>query len=85
MLTTKDIFGNEKPVQIEIGEWWFNGRIIQQQNHPLLSRFVSFNDGPNSFLVQPHGSFDAAIGYCLRNPCKTPERFPKDYIGVSLK
>jgi len=27
----KDVFGNTKPVQIEVNEWWFNGRIIVKQ------------------------------------------------------
>lgn len=79
----KDIFGNRKPVQIEIGEYWFNGNIIQLQNHPKLKPFLVFQDrdrtGDN---ISPEGffSYKDAIDYCLRNPCTKPDRFPKDYL-----
>lgn len=32
----KDSFGNIKPVQIELNEWWFNGRIIVKQEDKRL-------------------------------------------------
>ena len=76
-----DLFGNTSPVQIEIGEWWFNGRVIQQNNHPKLSRFVSWNDTNEGFQFGYHATFDAAVLHCLSNPCTNPERLPKNYIG----
>ena len=33
-----------KPVQIEIGEWWYKGCFIQEQNHQMLSKYVVFKD-----------------------------------------
>lgn len=32
----KDNFGNTKPVQIDLNEWWFNGRIIVKQEDKRL-------------------------------------------------
>jgi hypothetical protein len=76
----KDIFGNSKPVQIEVDEYWYNGRIIQKQSHPLVSKWVSFEDNDTS-NINTHTTKKEAIQYCLENPCKTPEYFPEDYIG----
>lgn len=79
----KDIFGNRKPVQIETGEYWFNGNIIQLQNHPKLKPFLVFQDtarkGDN---ISPVGfySFKEAIEHCLKNPCRSPDHLPKDYL-----
>lgn len=77
----KDIFGNKKPVQIEVEEWWFGGRIIRKQVHPLLMPYISFYDGDDSCFVATHRTFKEAINYCLKNPCINPTRFPNDYIG----
>lgn len=77
-----DKFNNKKPVQIEIGEWWFNGRIIQQNNHPNLSKFTSFRDNDHAIRnIETHGSFNDAIKSCLADPDPQPSRFPRDYIG----
>ena len=75
-----DKFGNKKPVQIETGEWWFNGRIIQELNHPLLSKFISFSDDDESFMTDTHSTFKEAVKHCLDNPCLNPKRFPKNYL-----
>lgn len=77
----KDLFGNTKPVQIELGEWWFNGRFIQKQNHPLLSPYVSFSDDEKNYMVQTHSTLKEATKWCLLNPCNTPQHQPKDFIG----
>lgn len=71
----KDLFDNSKPVQIEIGEWWFNGRIIQKQNHPLLSKYCSFNDNDENYLTMTHNTFKEATTYCLNNPNKKQKTF----------
>lgn len=76
----KDLFGNEKPVQIEIDEWWFNGRIIQKQSHPRLPDWISFADD-NSPYVVVHKNKQDAEDYCLKNPCTNPHNFPHSYIG----
>ena len=78
----KDLFGNKKPVKIEIGEYWFNGNIIQLNNHPKLKPFIVFADkerkGDN---VTPQGfyKYSEAIEYCLNNPCRNPDHLPKDF------
>lgn len=33
-----------KPIAIEVGEWWFKGCFIQEQDHPMLSKYVVFKD-----------------------------------------
>ena len=75
-----DLFGNNEPVAIEIDEWWFNGRIIQKQSHPLLSKYISFADDDTSGVVT-HPTKQEAIEYCQNNPCMKPERFPHHYLG----
>jgi len=63
----KDIFGNTKPVQIETEEWWFNGRIIQKNDHPMLSRYVSWSDDENSRFVETHNTKrEATLFYTIR-------------------
>ena len=80
MYFMKDLFGNKKPVQIEMDEWWFNGRIIQKQNHYMLSPYISFDDGDNGYLVSTHSTFKEAKEYCLKNPCTNPSNFPHNYL-----
>lgn len=76
----KDLFGNNKPVAIEVDEWWFNGRIIQKQDHPLLPNYISFDDGIKGYIVADHHTKDEAVKYCLDNPCKNPLNFPHNYL-----
>lgn len=77
-----DIFGNNAPVQIEVGEWWFNGRIIQEQIHPSLSKFISFADYDDGVpYTNSHPTKQDAIKHCLENPCSTPSRHPHNYVG----
>lgn len=77
----KDLFGNKMPVQIEMGEWWFNGRIIQEQNHPALSRYISFPDNEADYMVSTHSTMKEAIEHCLKTPCEKPDHLPEYYIG----
>jgi hypothetical protein len=76
----KDIFGNKKPVQIEDGEYWFNGRIIQKQDHPLLSKYISFADDDTPF-VKEHSSLKDAREYALENPFRHPNNYPVNYLS----
>jgi hypothetical protein len=76
----QDLFGNNKPIQIEAEEWWYNGRIIQKQNHPRLPEYISFADDDSAF-VETHLNYKDAVGYCENNPCTNPKRFPHNYIG----
>lgn len=78
----QDIFCNSSPIQIEVGEWWFNGRIIQEQNHPSLPKYITFPDYDEmSMYVSSHFTKQKAIKHCLENPCSTPTRHPHDYLG----
>ncbi len=69
-----------KPVQIENREWWFKGRIIQENNHPFLPRFISFRDSNGSYLTEVHGSFKDAVKYCKEHPNLEPKNIPSDYL-----
>jgi hypothetical protein len=77
----KDLFGNTKPVAIEVDEWWFNGRIIQKQNDCRLPNWISFADDGSQF-VEVHSSKKDAVDFCLKNPCKKPNHLAQDYIAV---
>lgn len=74
-----DKFGNKVPVLIEIDEWWFNGRIIQQQKDSRLPEWISFPDNDEPY-VSIHTSFDDATKYCFDNPVMNPKNLAQDYI-----
>lgn len=72
----------EKPVQIEVGEWWYNGRFIQKTNHPKLSPYVSFNDNMEGHDdSQPHRTMKEAIAYCLTHAFPEAIHKPSDFIN----
>lgn len=77
----KDIFGNIKPVRIELNEWWFNGRIIVKQNDFRLPTWISFLDSENSSITNVHSNNAEAVKYAFENPYFEPQCLPKDYIG----
>lgn len=77
----KDLFGNKKPVAIEINEWWFNGRIIQKQDDCRLPTWISFADDGSPY-VEIHSSKKDAISFSLENPCKKPNHLAHDYIII---
>ena len=77
----KDLFGNQKPIEIETDEWWFNGRIIRRQNDFRLPKWISFNDDNGNCSLEIHANKRNAITYALSNPCINPENLPHDYIG----
>ena len=78
----QDIFGNNTPVSLDIDEWWYNGRIIQKQDHPILSKYISFADYDDvPCNTATHSTKAEAVKYCLDNPCSTPTRHPHDYLG----
>ena len=74
-----DIFGNKKPVQIDLTEWWFNGRIIVNQKDLRLPNWISFEDNKSCFVVV-HSSKKEAIKYCENSPCKKPNHTAQSYI-----
>ncbi len=77
----KDIFGNEKPVQIELNEWWFNGRIIVNQNDFRLPSWISFADSEHCVNTTVHSTKAEAVKYVIENPFVEPQNLPKDYFG----
>ena len=79
----KDVFGNKKPVQIEVNEWWFNGRIIVKQEDFRLPKWISFWDIESSFETEIHKSKAEAVKFALENPFLKPDNQPKDYIGIN--
>lgn len=79
----KDVFGNTKPVQIEVNEWWFNGRIIVKQDDFRLPKWISFLDSENSFETEIHSNKSEAVKFALENPFLTPDNFPIDYFGIN--
>lgn len=79
----KDIFGNRKPVQIELNEWWFNGRIIVKQDDYRLPTWISFLDAESSDKAIIHLSKSDAVKYAIENPFFDPDNRPGDYIGLS--
>lgn len=79
----KDNFGNTKPVQIELNEWWFNGRIIVKQEDERLPTWISFKDSENSFETEIHSSKADAVKFALENSFLMPDNHPKDYIGIN--
>ncbi|MDO9511194.1 MAG: hypothetical protein Q7J34_05515 [Bacteroidales bacterium] len=58
-----DIFGNKKPVQIELNEWWFNGRIIIKQDDFRLPSWISFSDIENYDFVAIHSTKSEAMQF----------------------
>jgi hypothetical protein len=78
----KDVFGNTKPVQIELNEWWFNGRIIVKQDDFRLPAWISFLDSEISNTATIHLSKADAVKYALDNPFFEPDNLLEDYIGL---
>lgn len=77
----KDVFGNTKPVQIEVNEWWFNGRIIQKNEDFRLPEWISFADRDDYYEAERQISKKDWIAYAIKNPCREPRYTLKDYIG----
>lgn len=77
----KDVFGNSKPVQIEVNEWWFNGRIIIKQDDYRLPTWISFLDSEDPNVTEVHINKADAVKFALENPFLNPENKPIDYIG----
>ncbi len=80
----KDVFENKKPVQIEVNEWWFNGRIIVKQEDCRLPKWISFLDSESSFETEIHKNKAEALKFALENPFFKPDNQPNDYIGLVL-
>jgi hypothetical protein len=49
-----------KPTAIEVGEWWYKGCFIQEQNHPMLLKYVVFKDSECQEHVGTSNNFKGA-------------------------
>jgi hypothetical protein len=61
---------NEKPKQIEVGEWLYKGCFIQESTHPqLIGKYEVFkNDKPQSHVGRCY-TFTEAKRLCVENEC----------------
>jgi hypothetical protein len=56
-----------KPFQIEVGEWWFKGCFIQEQNHPQLDKYIVFKDTEAHEHIGTASRFKDAVQLCKDN------------------
>ena len=64
---------SKKPVKIEEGEWYYKGCFIQKQDHPLLRRFIVFQDTKKQKIVGGCFCFNEAKKLCVENEVINPE------------
>jgi len=67
---TKKIFLERKPIQVEVGEWWFKGCFIQEQNHPDLLKYSIFADTKEQEHIDVCSTFAEAKAICRKNEVK---------------
>lgn len=60
----------KKPIQIEIGEWWYKGCFIQQQNHPQLAKYTIFADTEGQEHIDSACTFSEAKKVASNNEVK---------------
>ena len=71
-------------IQIEDGEWFCLGNIIQKNDHPKLLPYVSWPlDGVEAGTG--HYSFSEAKEHCKANPCLTPTETLQDFAAAYYK
>lgn len=56
-----------KSIAIEVGEWWYKGCFIQEQSHPMLSKYVVFKDTEGQETVGTCGTMVEAKKLCRDN------------------
>lgn len=59
-----------KPVQIELGEWWYKGCFIQEQTHPWLSKYIVFKDTDRQEHIDTATTMEEAKKLCIQNEVK---------------
>lgn len=81
----------QKPVQIEDGEWWYKGCIIQNNKkllgfqHPRLMAYGVFwntigmntPDNPGPYACHTKAE---AIAWCNAHPCANPVHQAEDFL-----
>lgn len=69
-------------IRISDQAWFCVGRIIEANDHPKLTKYISFRqDGSGT---KRHLSFSEAVQYCYDNPDLSPEQYAHE-LGVSYK
>lgn len=84
----------KKPIAIEVGEWYFKGCFIQEQDHYMLDKYVVFKDTEDQDHVGTASSMVMAKKLCIDNEVKEPhlglksfgitEPLPKKYKEYNL-
>lgn len=69
-----------KPVQIEVGEWYFKGCFIQAQNHPKLKAYVVFKDTIGQEVIGDCMTFIEAKKLCRDNEVKEPYQKLENFL-----
>lgn len=63
----------QKPVAIEVGEWYFKGCFIQESKHPqLVGKYEVFKDDENQTHVDRCHTFTEAKKLCVENEVTEP-------------
>lgn len=70
-----------KPIAIEVGEWWFKGCFIQEQDHPMLSKYVVFKDTEGQEHVDGASTMKEAKRLCVDNEVVDYKLGYKSFIG----
>lgn len=70
-----------KPIAIEVGEWWFKGCFIQEQDHPMLSKYVVFKDTELQERVGTASTMREAKKLCVDNEVTDYKFGYKSFLG----
>jgi hypothetical protein len=62
----------KKPIGIEVGEWYFKGCFIQEQNHYMLDKYIVFKDNEYQDHVGAASTMAMAKKLCLQNEVTEP-------------
>jgi len=68
-----------KKVKIEVGEWYYCGCYIQEQNHPSLCKYVVFKDYATQTHVDTASTMACAMLLCRKNKVDNPVNGLKAY------
>jgi hypothetical protein len=84
----------KKPIGIEVGEWYFKGCFIQEQQHYMLDKYVVFKDNQDQDHIGTASSMAMAKKLCIENEVTEPhlglksfgivEPLPKKYKEYNL-
>lgn len=61
-----------KPIEIEVGEWYYKGCFIQRQYSPNLRKYHVFKDTEDQETIDTCQTFKHAVSLCNGNEVKSP-------------